>query len=295
MSEQTVETQEITENVDTKEATTEQTVVEDGQGVVDTENTEDVNEDVTASDNNSDNTSDNTSDNASESPKPKKTIDERLAELKRQTWEAREAQRQLAEAQAKLQQVQQEEEALEEPNIDNYNDDDSYKKDLQKFYHKKASIEIAKQLKEQQVQQQQAKELSDTMAMWDFKRTQEIERNPNFEQNEIRFGTTLRQLTSPQNAALLAQAITTSPNGVHLVNYLANHTKEIEKIAKLSPMSAAMELGVINAKLSQTTKKITTAPTPVSPVNGSSAPVSDLSKMSYADYEAKMNRQEFGK
>jgi len=61
--------------------------------------------------------------------KPKKTFDDRMKALKQQTWEAREAQRVLAEQQAAWQQTQQNVQEVQEPVIENYEDDEAYKND----------------------------------------------------------------------------------------------------------------------------------------------------------------------
>ena len=71
---------------------------------------------------------------------------------------------------------------------------------------------------------------------------------------------------------IMANAIVESDNRVELARFLCTNHKEAQRIAKLSPVRQAAEIGRIEDKLSARPvppKKPSNAPTPVNPVNGS--------------------------
>lgn len=81
------------------------------------------------------------------------------------------------------------------------------------------------------------------------------------------------------------QAIFESENGPELAYHLAGHRDELERIVKLSPLSAVRELGRIEAQLKTppkpaagdktrtpaVTPRVTSAPKPISPVGGAAS------------------------
>jgi len=73
-----------------------------------------------------------------------------------------------------------------------------------------------------------------------------------------------------------------------ILYYLGKHPEESARIAKLSPLKAAGEIGKIEAKLSAPPppKKITQAPEPITPVKTTGATELDPSKMSPKEYRA---------
>ena len=78
---------------------------------------------------------------------------------------------------------------------------------------------------------------------------------------------------------VMAEVIRESDIGPEIAYYLGSNIKEADRIAKLSPSSQAREIGKLEAKLeaSPPTKKTSTAPAPIAPVNArtSGAPVRD--------------------
>lgn len=68
----------------------------------------------------------------------------------------------------------------------------------------------------------------------------------------------------------MADAVFESDSAVDLMNYFGKHLDEAERIESLSPLSAAREVGKIESKLNQgITKKLTTAPKPITAVGSS--------------------------
>jgi hypothetical protein len=72
---------------------------------------------------------------------------------------------------------------------------------------------------------------------------------------------------------IMAQTIQASDNGPDVAYFLGMNPKETDRISKLAPILQAKEIGKIEAKLQADppTKKISTAPTPISPVTARSA------------------------
>jgi hypothetical protein len=80
-------------------------------------------------------------------------------------------------------------------------------------------------------------------------------------------------------------AIVESEVGPNLLFHLATHLEEAERIAGLSPVRQIAELGKLEDKISAPPKKTTSAPAPISPVNGGKTASKDISKMSQEEYE----------
>ena len=72
---------------------------------------------------------------------------------------------------------------------------------------------------------------------------------------------------------VMAQSIQSSDVGPDLAYYLGTNIKEAERIARLSPILQAKEIGRLEAKIANepVTKKTTSAPAPISPVTAKSA------------------------
>lgn len=100
----------------------------------------------------------------------------------------------------------------------------------------------------------------------------------------------------------MAQTIQASDNGPDVIYYLGSNPKEAERIARLSPLLQAREIGKIEANLGSNppAKKTSTAPAPIAPVTArtSGAPAYDttdprsVKAMSTSDWiEAERLRQ----
>ena len=101
---------------------------------------------------------------------------------------------------------------------------------------------------------------------------------------------------------VMAESIQSSDNGPDLAYWLGSNPKEAERIARLSPILQAKEIGKIEVRLSDNppVKKSTSAPTPISPVTArsSGSPSHDttdprsIKSMTTSEWiEAERNRQ----
>jgi hypothetical protein len=72
---------------------------------------------------------------------------------------------------------------------------------------------------------------------------------------------------------VMAETIQSSEIGPELAYYLGSNPKDAERISRMSPLGQAKEIGKIEAKLAADppTKKTTSAPQPISPVNARSS------------------------
>lgn len=72
---------------------------------------------------------------------------------------------------------------------------------------------------------------------------------------------------------VMAESIQSSDNGPDLAYWLGSNPKEAERIARLSPILQAKEIGKIEVRLANNppVKKSTSAPTPISPVTARSS------------------------
>lgn len=86
----------------------------------------------------------------------------------------------------------------------------------------------------------------------------------------------------PDVLAVIAQ----SDHGPAVAHHLAQHLDVADRLARMSPVAAAAEIGRIEARLSTPKPKpVTQAPAPVPTLSGSSVAGKDLSAMSYEDYK----------
>ncbi len=105
------------------------------------------------------------------------------------------------------------------------------------------------------------------------------------------FERVLSESTAPMTKDM-AEVLRDSEHGPALAYHLAKNPAEAERIARLSPLAAARELGRIEATLSApkapaaAPKKVTSAPTPPTPIGAGRSSEGDPAKMSYKDYEA---------
>jgi len=67
---------------------------------------------------------------------------------------------------------------------------------------------------------------------------------------------------------VMAEAIQMSAPGPEILYHLGKNPKEAERIAKLSPLQQAMEIGRIEATLTAPKPKVSKAPAPVEPIGG---------------------------
>lgn len=89
---------------------------------------------------------------------------------------------------------------------------------------------------------------------------------------------------------IIGEAILESDIGQDVAYYLATHTSEAQRLAKLSPTAALREFGKIEATLEK--QQQSSAPKPITPIGGKQVSTDDpLDSDDMATYIAKRNRQ----
>lgn len=84
----------------------------------------------------------------------------------------------------------------------------------------------------------------------------------------------------------VVEAIGLSEHGPAIIHHLANHLDEADRISRLPPHLAAVQLGRIEAQVAAPKPKpVTTAPNPTPTLGGGSVAKKDPARMSYADYK----------
>lgn len=91
--------------------------------------------------------------------------------------------------------------------------------------------------------------------------------------------------------ATMAEVLVESDLGEDLAYYLGKNPKEAARIAALSPLGVARELGKLEAKLPTLKLATSKAPAPVSTVRGAAGGEKDPSTMSDAEFNAWRKRQ----
>lgn len=198
-------------------------------------------------------------------------IGKRLAREQRK-WEREQAARQTVQAAPK-----------EIPSIDNFETPDAYADAL--AFRKAEELLAQREVQKQQAQIVEAYGEAEEKARDKYDDFEEVVYNPKL------------RITNA-----MAEAIQSSDTGPDLAYWLGSNPKESERIANLSPLMQAKEIGRIEAKLSDNppVKKTTSAPTPISPVTArsSGSPSHDttdprsIKTMSTSEWiEAERNRQ----
>ena len=198
-------------------------------------------------------------------------IGKRLAREQRK-WEREQAARQTAPVAPK-----------EMPSIDNFESTDAYAEAL--------ALRKAEELIAQRDRQKEQAEIVEA-----YSEREEKARDKYDDFEDVVYNPKLR-ITD-----VMAETIQYSDLGPDLAYWLGSNPKEAERIARLSPILQAREIGKIEVRLSDNppVKKTTSAPTPISPVTArsSGSPSHDttdprsIKTMSTSDWiEAERNRQ----
>jgi hypothetical protein len=198
-------------------------------------------------------------------------IGKRLAREQRK-WEREQAARQAVPVAPK-----------EVPSIDNFESPDAYAEAL--------ALKKAEELLAQRDRQKEQAEIVEA-----YSEREEKARDKYDDYEDVVYNPKLR-ITD-----VMAETIQHSEIGPDLAYWLGSNPKEAERIARLSPIMQAREIGKVEAKLSDNppVKKTTSAPTPISPVTArsSGSPSHDttdprsIKTMSTSDWiEAERNRQ----
>lgn len=231
-------------------------------------------------------------DSAAEKPKPKgvqKRIDEltsnwRSAERERDYW------RQMAMRDQSQQPQQPQQDAAPpqpatKPEPDTFDSYEDYLDALTEW--KVDQREQARQAETQAQQEKQAKEQQ--AQQFQQKAAEYASQTPDFN-DAMQTLVTLPIADAQANAMM--EVIADSDMGPQLVHHLGTNPTEAMRIAGLSPMAAARELGRIEARLSMPAPKTTTsAPEPVAPIGAGESTPPNMNDLSTEDWMAKRNAQ----
>lgn len=206
--------------------------------------------------------------------KPKRGVQDRIDELTRERHEAaREAAywRGIAETRA----VQEQPKTDAEPKAEDFQDYAEYVRALARF-------EAKALVKAELAQEKAATTEAARATTWQQKVEAAKAKLPDFDQ-------VMRESKAPMTQAM-AEAIKESDIGPEIAHHLATNPEIAARLAGLSSTASILELGKIAASLSQAAapaapaKRITSAPTPPTPVGSGRSTVGDPGKMSQADY-----------
>ncbi len=235
---------------------------------------------------------------AAPEPKKKANLDDRLKQLKTGTYEMREAERQANKARAaaeaataKLEEAQKKS-GNEKPKEDDFDTQEEYIEALTGFKAKQAILEYDANRKQEDAEASKRRVGEESVKDWNYRKEKAMEQYADFTENENMIQKVLVHYGNP----IMAQTIIDSEKGIALVQHLGRNIDELERIARMSPISTVKELARLEDKIGKkTVKKLTTAPNPIKPVGGGSGPVSkDYAKMSTADFMKKRNEEVSG-
>ena len=214
--------------------------------------------------------------------KPKRSARERINELTKRAHEAeREAQRWREAAERKTA------DPSEKPNPDKFGSYDEYVEALADW---KADQRVAESFKRRDAERSQAAEARAAEAKaqaWAERQSEFREATPDYD--------AVVGKSSVQVAPHVVDALLDSDSGPELAYHLAKRPETVKRINALSPLSAARELGRIEATLSNPAapqfKPASKAPAPITPVRSSAPAAVDLASANMDQYIAARRKQ----
>lgn len=214
---------------------------------------------------------------ADDEPKPAKGVQKRLNELtaaRRDAERDRDYWRSLAlKNQEKPKEAAPEVKATGQPKVDDYTSYDQYLEAL-------ADWKVDQKLQAREAQTAEAKTKSDKEAV---QRTH-FAREQKFRESHDDFDAVMNNPALAISESMVEAAFR-SEKGPELLYYLGNNPEESARIANMHPYQAAMEMGRLEAALSQPTRNQTGAPEPIETVSGGGNTASvDPDKMSTEEW-----------
>lgn len=174
-------------------------------------------------------------------------------------------------------------EAPGKPVRENYADDVTFVEDLAGWKADQRFAERMATQKQESEQQAQARGFAEAQQNYEKRAAAIRVTNPDFDE--------LVRDPDLNISEPMAVAIALAENGPKLALYLAKNPGEADRIARLNPALAQMELGRLDAKISApTAKTISTAPAPLSSVPSTRAIIKDLENASQAEFEKAMKK-----
>ena len=99
-------------------------------------------------------------------------------------------------------------------------------------------------------------------------------------------------------STVMSLVIKESEAAPEILKYLSEHREEAMKITRMTPGTAAREIGKIEYKLlnqpKPEIKKVSQAPEPIKPVESKGAQAIDIEKLSMDEYVKRRNQEQFG-
>ena len=214
--------------------------------------------------------------------KPKRSARERINELTKRAHEAeREAQRWREAAERKTA------DPSEKPNPDKFGSYDEYVEALADW---KADQRVAESFKRRDAERSQAAEARAAEAKaqaWAERQSEFREATPDYD--------AVIGKSAVQVAPHVVDALLDSESGPELAYHLAKRPETVKRINALSPLSAARELGRIEATLSNPAapqfKPASKAPAPITPARSSAPAAVDLASANMDQYIAARRKQ----
>ena len=222
-----------------------------------------------------------TSEEDSEKKEPKKEpkgfqkrINEIVGEREEQRRRADAAEAKLAEIEKKEEKPEEEKVPEIEPKPESYDDYDQFLVAREKWHEAQVLKKVDEQIKKSQA------EATRTQAETVLKAKVEAahEKYADFEKVA---------LTDVPYSDAMFEAVAESENFADVSYYLGEHRDEADRIARLSPLAAAREIGRIEERLTKETrpKKITKAPEPVDTVGSSDKTKKPWAELSYDEHK----------
>jgi hypothetical protein len=200
----------------------------------------------------------------------------RIAKLTRQKYEQQAV---INKLQSRLDAIEaQTVSTLQEPDISQFEDLDSYVK---------AQVKYEKELEKQQTQSQQAQQNQAQAVAQDWVAKVDKVRSvaPDFD-------TVFNNVASIEFAPMALEAVAQHPKGAEIAYMLGKDVSEAYRIAALPPSQQLMAIGELAAKTNlPKPKTVSSAPPPVKTVSGGNV-TTDPSKMSTSDYIKWRNDQQ---
>lgn len=140
--------------------------------------------------------------------------------------------------------------------------------------------------KTQEVQEKEKREMEENLASFNVKADRMRTKYPDFD----------TVIIEPVFTPSMSAEIMGSDFGPEIGYFLAKNPGEAFKFSKLSANKVAKEIGKLEVKFSQASKRVSSsAPAPLVPLKGDDIPIGDPSKMSDDDYLKWYNQQKLNK
>lgn len=215
----------------------------------------------------------------SEKEKKRNSVQERISEITRQR---REAEAKAAELEARLKQYESANPQTEdEPTLADFDYNEAEYVKALRAYNQKQSTLAARQARAEEF-----KEEVERLKQQTQKATVETfqARSQDFATDHPDYFDTIKSPGFQQGPAII-QAVLTSDSGPALAYHLAKNPDLTHSLNQMNPVQAMMEMGRIEARLTQpVAPKTTNSPPPVKPVGKSATVEKDPDKMSAEEY-----------